>query len=69
MNENRFIKITFRNGKSIVWDAEKDEWDDYSMRSADKIFIIWRKGNKTSLSESTKIFRPLSAKPALGVLP
>lgn len=48
MNENRFIKITFRNGKSIVWDAEKDEWDDYSMRSADKIFIIWRKGNKVA---------------------
>ncbi len=48
MKENHLIEITFRNGKSVVWDANNGAWDDYSMKTDGRVFIIWRGENKVA---------------------
>lgn len=30
MNNYNVIEITFNNGPSAIWEANKGEWDDYS---------------------------------------
>ena len=36
------IDVTFKNGHSAVWEASKDEWDDYAYDG--KVFIIKKRG-------------------------
>ncbi len=38
----RIIEITFKNGHSAVWDAEKGEWGDYAYDGS--AFIIKKDG-------------------------
>lgn len=42
MNNYNTIEITFKNGHSAVWEANKGEWDDYAYDG--KVFII-KKGD------------------------
>lgn len=42
MNEYHRIEITFHNGKTVVWDADNGQWDDYSIRHDSRVFIIWK---------------------------
>ena len=36
------IEVTFKNGHSATWEAEKSEWDDYAYDG--KVFIIKKDG-------------------------
>ena len=40
MDEKKYntIEITFKNGHSAMWEADKGEWDDYAYDG--KVFII-----------------------------
>lgn len=38
MENYKTIEVTFSNGHSAIWEAEKGEWDDYSYDG--KVFII-----------------------------
>ena len=37
------IEITFKNGHSAAWEANKGEWDDYAYDG--KVFIIKKDGS------------------------
>ena len=38
MKEYNIIEVTFNNGHSAVWEADKGEWDDYAYDGT--VFII-----------------------------
>lgn len=42
MKNYNTIKVTFKNGRSATWEAEKGEWDDYTYDG--KVFIIKKDG-------------------------
>lgn len=42
MKNYNTIEITFNNGHSAVWEASKDEWDDYAYDGM--AFIIKKSG-------------------------
>ena len=42
MNNYNVIEITFNNGHSAIWEANKGEWDDYSYDG--RSFIIKKDG-------------------------
>lgn len=42
MNRYKIIEVTFKNGHSATWEADKDEWDDYDYDG--KVFIIKKAG-------------------------
>lgn len=42
MDSHNIIEITFKNGHSAVWQADKNEWDDYVYDGS--VFIIKKDG-------------------------
>ena len=42
MKEYNIIEVTFNNGHSAVWEADKGEWDDYAYDGT--VFIIKKGG-------------------------
>lgn len=38
----KIIEVTFKNGHSAVWEAEKGEWDDYTYEGS--VFAIKKDG-------------------------
>ena len=42
MNKYNTIEITFNDGHSAAWEAEKNEWDNYAYDG--KVFIIKKNG-------------------------
>lgn len=42
METHNTIEITFKNGQSAVWEANKGEWNDYVYDGA--VFIIKKDG-------------------------
>ena len=42
MKEYKTIEVTFKNGHSAVWEAEKGEWDDYTYEGP--VFAIKKNG-------------------------
>lgn len=42
MKKYNTIEVTFKNGHSAVWEANKGEWDDYAYDGA--AFIIKKDG-------------------------
>lgn len=42
MKDYNIIKIALKNSHSAVWDANKDEWNDYAYDG--KVFIIKKDG-------------------------
>ncbi len=42
MKNYNIIEVTFKSGYSAVWEAAKDEWDDYAYDG--KTFIIKKDG-------------------------
>ncbi len=42
MKNYNTIEVTFKNGHSAVWEADKDEWDDYAYDG--KVLIIKKNG-------------------------
>ena len=49
----RTIEITFKNGHSAVWDAEKGEWDDYAYHGT--AFIVKKDGAWVGIYNMTSI--------------
>lgn len=42
MKKYNIIEVTFKNGHSAVWEADKNEWDDYAYDGS--AFIIKKDG-------------------------
>lgn len=42
MDNYKIIEIAFKDGQSAVWEADKNEWDDYSYDGS--VFIIKKNG-------------------------
>lgn len=42
MKNYNIIEVTFKNGHSAVWEADKNEWDDYAYDGS--AFIIRKDG-------------------------
>ncbi len=43
MKSYNIIEVTFSNGHSAIWEADKGEWDDYAYDG--KVFIIKKNGS------------------------
>lgn len=43
MKNYNTIEVTMKDGQSSIWEADKDEWDDYAYDG--KVFIIKKNGS------------------------
>ena len=54
MSKYTTIEVTFKNGHSAIWDAEKGEWDDYTYEGS--IFAIKKDGAWVGIYNMDSVF-------------
>ena len=54
MKSYKTIEVTFKNGHSSIWEADKGEWDDYVYDG--KAFIIKKDGAWVGIYNMDSVF-------------